>query len=90
MKHIPMRSCIVCRQQKDKTELLRIVKKPSGEIVLDETGRESGRGAYVCKSGECMTNAIKKRAFNRVYKQQLPDAVYEKLEMAYGNIDASN
>ena len=90
MKHIPVRSCVVCRQQKEKSELLRVVKTPSGEIVLDETGRESGRGAYVCKSGECMTTAIKKRAFNRVYKQQLPDAVYEELERAYTDINASN
>lgn len=88
MKHVPIRSCIVCRQQRDKAELLRIVRKPDGEIVLDGTGRESGRGAYVCRSGECMYNAIKKRALNRVYKQQLDNSVYERLQKAYDSLNA--
>lgn len=88
MKHVPIRSCIVCRQQKDKAELLRIVRKPDGEIVLDGTGCESGRGAYVCRTGECMSNAIKKRALNRVYKQQLDNTVYEQLQKAYDSLNA--
>ena len=61
MKHIPLRSCIVCRRQKDKSELLRIVRQPDGAVVIDATGKAAGRGAYVCKSGDCMQTAVKKR-----------------------------
>ena len=46
MKHTPLRSCIVCREQKAKSELVRIVRKPDGEIVIDETGKLDGRGGF--------------------------------------------
>ena len=49
MKHIPLRSCIVCRRQKDKSELLRIVRQPDGAVVIDATGKPAGRGATACK-----------------------------------------
>lgn len=79
MKHIPQRSCIVCRESKDKSELLRVVRRPDGSVVIDSTGREPGRGAYVCRSGDCMQTAIKKRALNRAFKQQLDQSVYDSL-----------
>lgn len=85
MKHVPVRSCIVCREQKDKFDLLRIVRRPSGEVVLDLGGKESGRGAYICKNGDCMQNAVKKRALDRVYKTKLDGAVYERLLEEYNN-----
>ena len=82
MKHIPQRSCIVCRESKDKSELLRIVRRPDGSVVIDQTGHEAGRGAYVCRSGDCMQAAIKKRALNRAFKQQLDQSVYDGLAEA--------
>lgn len=82
MKHIPIRSCIVCRESKDKSELLRVVKRPDGTVVIDSTGKESGRGAYVCKTGDCMATAIKKRVFNRAFKQQLDNSIYDNLAAA--------
>ncbi len=88
MKHIPLRSCIVCRRQKDKSELLRIVRQPDGAVVIDATGKAAGRGAYVCKSGDCMQTAVKKRALNRAYKRPLSDEVYKEHEKAYESIDA--
>ena len=78
-----MRSCIVCRKARDKSELIRVVRTPSGEVVLDETGKAAGRGAYVCADGECMQVAIKKRALNRAFKTQLDKSVYDGLEAAY-------
>ena len=79
MKHIPQRSCIVCRESKDKSELLRVVRRPDGSVVLDDTGREPGRGAYVCKHGDCMATAVKKRLFNRAFSEQLTQSVYDGL-----------
>ena len=81
MKHIPLRSCIVCRESKDKSELFRVVRRPDGEVVVDPTGKEAGRGAYVCKAGDCFRSAIKKRALDRAFKQKLPQSVYDALAL---------
>ena len=82
MKHIPLRSCIVCRSSKDKSELIRVVRRPDGEVVIDKTGKEAGRGAYVCDSGDCFATAIKKRALDRAFKQKLPQGIYDGLAAA--------
>ena len=74
------RQCLVCRIKKDKSELLRVVKTPLGEILLDETGKKDGRGAYLCKIGECKAKCIKTRGLNRAYKCNVDNAVYEALK----------
>ena len=56
-RKIPQRQCVGCREMKDKKALLRIVKTPEGEILLDATGKKSGRGAYVCPDPECLKKA---------------------------------
>ncbi len=89
MKHIPIRSCIVCREQKDKSELLRIVLRPDGVAVVDKTGREPGRGAYVCKSRACIDAIIKKQALSRAFRKPLPREVYEGLSDMLGDIDCN-
>ncbi|MBD5132278.1 MAG: YlxR family protein [Clostridiales bacterium] len=86
MQHVPLRSCIVCRQQKDKSELVRIVRSSNGELSLDSTGKAAGRGAYVCRCDECIANMTKKRALSRVFKQQIPDSVYASITEAYRNL----
>ena len=86
MKHVPTRTCIVCRESKQKSELIRTVKKADGSAVLDVTGREPGRGCYVCKSGDCMEQAIKKRLFNRAYKESLPQSFYDGLQTQYSSL----
>lgn len=53
-KKTPMRMCTGCREMKPKQQLIRIVKTPDGEIKLDTTGRLNGRGAYICKSADCL------------------------------------
>ena len=54
IKKVPQRKCVGCGEMKDKKTLLRIVRSPEGEISLDLTGKKSGRGAYVCRSRECI------------------------------------
>ncbi|MCH5162972.1 MAG: YlxR family protein [Clostridiales bacterium] len=80
MKHTPLRSCIVCREQKAKNELVRIVRQSGGAIAVDVTGRMDGRGAYVCRNDKCITELIKKRALNRVFKTQVDAEVYTALQ----------
>lgn len=78
MKHIPTRTCIVCKTAADKNSLLRVVRKPDGSVVIDRDGHEAGRGAYVC-SGECIKTAIKRKLFNRAFKRELGDDFYSRL-----------
>ena len=59
-KKVPMRTCIACRSEKPKKELMRIVKNKDGEFFLDRTGKLNGRGAYVCDSKACVEKVIKK------------------------------
>lgn len=80
MKHVPERTCIVCRSQRDKSELIRIVKTKDGAVVVDTSGKAAGRGAYVCRSSECISALAKKRALNRSLKTELNADVYAELE----------
>ena len=79
MKKIPLRMCIVCRQMKDKKELIRIVKNTEGKVFLDKTFKADGRGAYVCASEECIAKCVKTRALNRAYKQPVAQEHYDNL-----------
>ncbi len=74
-----LRMCIVCRDQSDKKELLRIVKNKNGEIFVDKTGKANGRGAYVCKEKECYAKLCKTKALNKAFKCNVPQEVYEKI-----------
>ena len=79
-RKIPQRQCVGCREMKDKKALLRIVKTPEGEILLDSTGKRSGRGAYVCPDPECLKIARKSRALERAFDTAIPAEVYDALE----------
>ena len=80
VKKKPNRQCVGCRESKEKKELIRIVKTPEGEIVLDRTGRKNGRGAYLCDSEECLKKARKTKALSRSFKMAVPEAIYDELE----------
>jgi len=58
-KHVPLRTCIACRQIRPKRALLRIVKPPEGAIVVDEKGKAAGRGAYLCRCQRCWQIVLK-------------------------------
>jgi predicted RNA-binding protein YlxR (DUF448 family) len=79
-KKIPMRQCLGCREMKPKKELIRAVRSPEGEISLDFKGKAPGRGAYLCRSGECLKKALKSKALERAFSAQIPPEVYERLQ----------
>ena len=79
MKHVPQRTCVCCRNRFDKSQLVKVVRV-GGEFKIDVSGKEQGRGAYVCKAPACLEKAIKKRAFDRSFHCHLPDEVYETLK----------
>lgn len=60
-KHLPLRTCISCRETKSKRELLRVVRTPDGHVAIDATGKRSGRGAYLCARLSCWEQAMKKK-----------------------------
>ena len=78
-RNIPMRMCVGCREMKPKRELLRVVRSPEGEISFDLTGRKPGRGAYVCRSVECLNQAIKKKQLERAFSAPVSESVRESL-----------
>lgn len=79
-KKIPMRQCVGCREMRPKCELIRAVKPKEGEVSLDFAGKLPGRGAYICKSAECLARAKKSRALERALSCSLSPEVYEGLE----------
>ncbi|MBE6939789.1 MAG: YlxR family protein [Ruminococcaceae bacterium] len=80
VRKIPQRQCVGCRTMKEKKALIRVVKTPEGEIVLDTTGKKSGRGAYVCPDPECLKRARKSRALERVLEVAIPEDIYDGLQ----------
>jgi len=91
-KHVPLRTCIACRQIRPKREMVRIVRPPEGELIVDERGKAAGRGAYLCRSRTCWTLAMRggrlehalrtpvseeEREMLRAYSERLPESLPE-------------
>lgn len=87
-KKLPLRMCAGCGEMKPKKELVRVVRAPQkeedgvvtgGEISLDLTGRKPGRGAYICRSAECLKKAQKARRLERAFSAKISEEVYSAL-----------
>lgn len=78
-KKLPMRTCIACRVEKPKKELIRIVKTKDGEFTVDKTGKVSGRGAYLCDDKACAEKVIKKKLLKNAFGVEVSTEVYDKL-----------
>lgn len=87
-KKVPMRTCIGCGISKPKKELIRIVLTGDGEILADRTGRANGRGAYLCDDPACLQKAIKRKAFSRAFRENVPIEAAQQLEAQLGGADA--
>lgn len=79
-RKIPQRKCIVCGKLKDKNDLLRIVKNKEEGILIDESGKVNGRGAYVCKDESCIKSLRRSNKLNQAFKMKIDDDIYEELE----------
>lgn len=87
-KKVPVRMCVGCAQHKPKKELIRIVKNAQSEISLDLTGKQNGRGAYLCNCVDCLKKAQKNRRIERVFASKIPDEVYDFLEKEMTNAES--
>ena len=79
-KKIPVRQCIGCGEMKNKKDMMRILRTPEEEIILDLTGKKNGRGAYLCKQSECLKLARKNKGLERSFKMSIQSQVYDTLE----------
>jgi hypothetical protein len=79
-RHIPIRTCVACRETDEKRDLMRIVRQPEGGILYDPKGKLSGRGAYLCARAECIALARKQKKLERSLKVSgVPEALFIEL-----------
>ena len=78
-KHIPARQCLGCREMKPKPELVRVVRSPEGTVSVDLRGKAPGRGAYVCRSADCLKKALRSKALGRALEVEIPPEIYDAL-----------
>ena len=79
-KHVPRRTCVSCRHVRPKRELVRVVRTPEGDVVIDETGKRSGRGAYLCPTAECWETALSKGLLKRALRTDLTEEARARLK----------
>ena len=80
VKKVPLRSCVITKEQLPKQELLRIVRTPFGEVKVDETGKLNGRGAYIKRELSVVDKAKKSKALERHLEVNVPDTIYEEIK----------
>lgn len=74
-RHVPQRTCVVCRRQYDKRRLTRVVRTPEDGVIIDPTGKRNGRGAYLCDQAECWAKALRHAGIlNSALNAQLTEA----------------
>lgn len=78
-KKIPLRMCVVTRERYEKRELLRIVRTPDGDVLIDETSKLNGKGAYLKKDAEVINKAKKNKILDRALEVPVPESLYEEM-----------
>jgi len=78
-RHRPVRTCVACRQEAGKVELVRIVRRPDGSVEVDSSGKSSGRGAYVHADPACVEVARKRRAIDRALGAAMPPEMWAEV-----------
>ena len=81
-KKVPMRTCVVTKEQYPKKESIRVVRDNTGKVTVDKTGKQNGRGAYLKKDLEVVDMARKTKALEKYLEVLIPEEVYEELEKA--------
>lgn len=78
-RKIPLRKCIACSERRPKRELVRIVNDPERGVIIDESGKANGRGAYLCRDAACIRKAKKKNMLKFALKTSVSDDFYEEI-----------
>jgi len=85
-KHIPQRTCVACRTARPKRELVRIVRTPEGDIIVDETGKQNGRGAYLCRARACWETALSGGLLKRALRANVTEETEASLREYAANL----
>ncbi|TCK97937.1 hypothetical protein EDC19_0339 [Natranaerovirga hydrolytica] len=86
-RKVPLRKCLGCNEMKNKKELIRIVKTPEDEFIVDFTGKKNGRGAYFCPEEECLKKLIKNKGLEKSFKTKIPEEVYNQLKEEFNSFE---
>jgi hypothetical protein len=86
-RKVPLRKCVACQEMMPKKELIRIVRTPEGAVLIDLTGKKSGRGAYLCGKQSCFKLAKKTKALDRALKQSVEADIYDQLELDFIRVE---
>lgn len=79
-RKIPKRTCLGCREPREKKALIRVVRTPEGSVELDPIGKKPGRGAYICPDTHCLEQAVKRRQLERALQCSIPVTLKDELE----------
>ena len=79
MKKVPERTCVITKEKYPKKDLLRVVRDKEGNITVDETGKENGRGAYLKKDSTVIEKARKTKALEKILEVTIPDSIYDEM-----------
>ena len=79
-KKVPIRKCVVTNTQHPKNELIRVVRLSTGEVVVDQTGKARGHGAYLCRDAKVIEMAKKKKTLDKALETTIPEEIYEELK----------
>ncbi len=79
VRKIPMRTCVITKEKLPKKELIRVVRTPEHDVIIDESGKANGRGAYLKKDKEVFLKAKKNKILNKVLEVDVPDKVFDEL-----------
>ncbi len=83
-RKVPLRMCVGCQEMKPKKELIRIVRTPESEVILDSSGKKSGRGVYICPQKECLQKAIKSNRLEKNLQHPISEEVMNRLKIGLG------
>ena len=84
-RHVPLRSCVICGNKTSKRDLVRMVTTPDGGVMLDATGRMAGRGAYVCRDGDCRRGGLDRRRLEYALRTKLNAEEWAKTASSMGD-----
>ena len=85
-KHVPVRTCVVCRETGAKRTLTRLVRTPDEGVQVDPTGKRNGRGAYLCEQADCWQRALKSDVLEKALRTTLTDEDRERIGRALAQI----
>ena len=88
-RHVPERTCIACREAQPKRSLVRVVRRTDGSVVVDPTGKESGRGAYLCQRPTCWQQGLRRDILARALKIEIAPADRAALESYAATVAAA-